>query len=285
MTIKTARTSSGWMSAVRWTVFGTLGCAAISLAFNYALFRGFPSDVFRLVMMSAALLPVLVAAPLFFFLGLKLRERAAFSHKLNEMASIDSLTSCLNRTSFSSLADAFLASNGVAPAPRHGALLVVDADHLKAINDRFGLDWGDEALRVIGGVIRASVRSGDLVGRLGGEEFGVFLPGASDESAHDVAERIRLAVSQAMFEPGGTKFTLTVSVGGAVFEDQIEFNELFRAADLRLREAKTGGRNRIEITHIPAGRTDPQNQVFALARLPRIHGRTSRPAYPPPCGP
>ena len=93
-------------------------------------------------------------------------------------------------------------------------------------------------------MIRASVRSGDLVGRLGGEEFGVFLPGARLDNANDVAERIREVISDTLFEPGGKRCLLTVSVGGVVFEDQLMFDELFEAAEQELLSAKDGGRNR-----------------------------------------
>ena len=88
-------------------------------------------------------------------------------------------------------------------------------------------------------MIRASVRSGDLVGRLGGEEFGVFLPGARKENAEDIAERVRKVIADTLFEPGGKRCLLTVSVGGVVFEDQLIFDELFEAAEQELVSAKT----------------------------------------------
>ena len=98
-------------------------------------------------------------------------------------------------------------------------------------------------------MIRASVRSGDLVGRLGGEEFGVFLPSARKENAEDVAERVRKVIADTLFEPGGKRCLLTVSVGGVVFEDQLIFDELFEAAEQELLSAKRNGeRGRIALT-------------------------------------
>jgi diguanylate cyclase (GGDEF)-like protein len=92
------------------------------------------------------------------------------------------------------------------------------------------------------------VRSGDLVGRLGGEEFGVFLPGANDVNAADVAERIRRAIAEAAFLPNGASCPLSVSVGGAVYEARIDFSDLFRVADQRLYQAKEAGRNRVQLS-------------------------------------
>ncbi len=147
-----------------------------------------------------------------------------------------------------------VAGRRTAPAQRRqeaegaGALLVIDADHFKAINDRFGHGQGDEALRIISRAIRNSVRGGDLVGRLGGEEFGVFLPGANEMNAADVAERIRRAIADAAFLPNGARCPLSVSVGGAVYEVRIDFSDLFRVADQRLYEAKEAGRNRVQLS-------------------------------------
>jgi diguanylate cyclase (GGDEF)-like protein len=127
---------------------------------------------------------------------------------------------------------------------------MIDADNFKAINDLFGHDAGDEALTIIARSIRAVLRAGDLVGRMGGEEFGVFLPGADQQSAHAVAERIRRSVNLAVFAPDGRQRSLSVSVGGVVFTGQAAFSDLFRIADQRLYGAKQTGRNRVTIVHV-----------------------------------
>jgi len=97
------------------------------------------------------------------------------------------------------------------------------------------------------------LRAPDLVGRLGGEEFGVFLPGATTEQAEHVAERIRQTVNDAEFMPAGAPHLLSVSVGGAVFENELPFAELFRLADQQLYAAKQAGRNRVAIAPIRPG--------------------------------
>ena len=237
-----------WIKLARWTVLGTLGCMVVSLAFNYVAFADFPYDARRQGLVSAAIIPIILAGPLFFYLTRKLRELKIVNHKLNVLASTDSLTACLNRGAFSSQVDERLLRAGGRKPDGAGALLVIDADHFKAINDRFGHGQGDEALRIIARAIRTSVRSGDLVGRLGGEEFGVFLPGANEANAADVAERIRRAIADAVFLPNGARHPLSVSVGGAVYDARIDFSDLFRIADQRLYEAKEAGRNRVQLS-------------------------------------
>lgn len=108
------------------------------------------------------------------FLMTKLRELAIAKHDLTILASTDSLTQVLNRGPFTLVVDAYLAKVRAAQLSEPAALLVVDVDHFKRINDRFGHARGDTALKLIAQSIKASVREVDLVGRIGGEEFGFF---------------------------------------------------------------------------------------------------------------
>lgn len=237
----------GWIRLVSWTVFGTLGCLAVSLSFNWVMFSRMSDEALKQSLVSATVLPIVLAGPLFFFLSLKLRELAVVNHRLNDLASLDGLTGCLNRRAFTAKVENEIGDGG------RGALLVVDADHFKSINDSFGHDRGDEALRLIAGAIRAVLRSNDAVGRLGGEEFGVYLPKAGDEIAAEVAERIRAAVAAVVFMPAGRKrHRLSVSVGCAVHQRPADFRELFSLADQSLYAAKRQGRNRISLATAPA---------------------------------
>ena len=124
-----------------------------------------------------------------------------------------------------------------------GAFLVIDADHFKHINDQHGHDMGDEALQKIANQIKANVRESDIVGRIGGEEFGVLLVGASFKTAELVAERVRRAISVIDFQPHGVEHKLSISVGGAAFGGPVPFADLYRVADQRLYDAKQAGRN------------------------------------------
>ena len=103
---------------------------------------------------------------------------------------------------------------------------------------RFGLGWGDEALRLIASAIRASLRKDDLIGRLGNSMFGVFLPGATKQDATEVGERIRQAVGQIYFAPKGEKDVLTIRAGGVVFEHELAFEDMFLSAEELLLETQ-----------------------------------------------
>lgn len=239
-----------WVRLARWTVFGTLGCIVISVGFNYIFFRNELPDVFIKAIISASIIPVILAGPLFFYLTLKLRELAIANHRLSDLASTDSLTGCLNRGAFTRSIDNFLeiSSGGGPPA---GALLVIDADHFKSINDRFGHHFGDEALQLMADAIRGLLRKDDWLGRLGGEEFGVFLHGADLAEASLVAERIRSMINTLDFTVNGECRELSVSIGGAAFVGRMTFSDLFRIADERLYAAKNTGRDRVEMTWVP----------------------------------
>lgn len=226
------------------------GCVAGALVFNYLLFRASGLPFVWTGVVSAIIIAAAIATPLLAYSARRESELAGLKLRLNQVSSADHLTSCLDGAVFAALVDTFRATAEGKPGGRRGALLVIDVDHFKDVNARFGRSWGDEALRVIADVIRASVRSGDLVGRLGGEEFGIFLPNAHRGNADEVAERVRKVIAETLFEPGGKRCLLTVSVGGIVFEDQLVFDELFEAAEQQLLQAKMDGRNRTAIVAV-----------------------------------
>lgn len=243
---RTIASLQSWSSVAKWTVFGPIACMIVSLTYNALTFSDLGPEALRRALVSATVLPLLLAIPLFFYLSMRLRGLAISNRKLGLVARTDSLTACLNRGAFTARVETLIE----AETPlRAGALLIIDADNFKAINDLYGHDSGDEALTILARAIRSVLRAGDLVGRMGGEEFGVFLPGIDQAAAEMVAERIRRAVQLAQFAPRGQPYLLTVSIGGAVFDDRTTFAELFRIADQRLYGAKHSGRNRAVIVH------------------------------------
>jgi diguanylate cyclase len=176
-----------------------------------------------------------------------LRQLAIAHDQLLVVASTDGLTSCLNRVAFTTLVDAYLERVDRQERRGEGALLVMDVDHFKNVNDIYGHDAGDEALKLIVQSIRSTLREVDLVGRIGGEEFSVFLPGIPPERAFVVAERIRETVKAANFCPAGAPYNLSISIGGVTYLRSTSFSELFKLADRRLYDAKRNGRNRVEL--------------------------------------
>lgn len=235
----------------QWTILGTAGCIAVSVAFNWFAFRNFGDAAFRQGLISAVIIPVLLAGPLFFYLTLKLRELAIVNHELRVLASTDHLTGCLNRRAFTRASVEWLHGRGAEECGR-GALLIIDADRFKTINDVYGHHHGDEALRLIARSIKSVLRSGDQFGRLGGEEFGVLLPNVTDGHAEEVAERVRIAVGTQEFRPGGEPHGLSVSIGCVCFERPTGYRDLFRLADNNLYLAKSQGRDRIVISGAPS---------------------------------
>ena len=95
----------------------------------------------------------------------------------------DGLTTCLNRGAFITLVDAYLAQVNVAAEPTCSGLLMVDADHFKSINDRFGHSAGDNALRLLANGIKGVLRAADLIGRVGGEEFAAIIAAPLETTA------------------------------------------------------------------------------------------------------
>jgi diguanylate cyclase (GGDEF)-like protein len=127
------------------------------------------------------------------------------------------------------------------------AVLMLDADHFKSVNDRFGHNGGDKVLRSLVFSIRATLRDSDLIGRVGGEEFVVLSPGADMASAMLLAERVRSTVEQTPLVIDGQSLTLTVSVGVAVAAlNESDGTALLKRADAALYGAKRAGRNRVE---------------------------------------
>jgi two-component system, cell cycle response regulator len=136
---------------------------------------------------------------------------------------------------------------------RELAVLMLDVDHFKSVNDRFGHAAGDRALRLIADTLRSNTRVFDSLARYGGEEFVVLMPGSGPEEAAAAAERLRSAVADSPFEtPEGDTMQLTVSVGVACTPGHPATPEkLLNAADLALYAAKRGGRNRIAMAPPP----------------------------------
>lgn len=232
-----------------WRISGGLlaGSTAISIILTNMFMETFSAGLNVPGLLVAVLMPLVLGGPMLFYLTLKHEQLRHANAQLERLASTDWLTTCLNRGAFTTQMLADLARRSSSAVSDGGTLLIVDADDFKQVNDRFGHQQGDIALQLMAEAIRVSLRASDLVGRVGGEEFGVYLHGADLATADQVAERIRLAVSALHFAPNGEAYPLSVSIGGATFALHAEFNELYRLADQRLYEAKHAGRDRVAL--------------------------------------
>lgn len=165
--------------------------------------------------------------------------------ELNALANTDGLTGLLNaRAAHERLAIEMENAHSV-----HAPLscLLIDIDHFKKINDTYGHPFGDAVLARVAAVLRRQVRRLDMVGRLGGEEFLVIMPGTKQEAAQAAAERIRSAMEREPFAQGETSVQVTVSLGVVRFPAAglRSKDDLLRAVDEALYAAKSAGRNRV----------------------------------------
>lgn len=132
---------------------------------------------------------------------------------------------------------------------QHAALLMVDIDHFKQVNDRFGHSVGDDALRHIALLLRRNLRATDLCARYGGEEMIVLMPGAESTHARLSADRLRESIAATpMALPDGTNLTLHISGGIAQWHPGLRLQDLIRNADQALYRAKGNGRNRVDVS-------------------------------------
>jgi diguanylate cyclase (GGDEF)-like protein len=176
------------------------------------------------------------------------KERTELRHRTAAM--VDPLTGVANRRSF--LQDAALIAKRHIGNPRPTAVLLIDLDHFKSINDRFGHAVGDSVLAIFAEAARKSMRGSDLIGRMGGEEFAAILVETSRDKASEVAERIRASFAHMAQEVDGYRVEATVSIGFVhCLERTLDIAELLTRADHALYYAKERGRNRIEIAANP----------------------------------
>lgn len=232
------------------TIAGTLLCVVVALFFDSFNWDAMPPDVQARAILLDIFLPTLLAAPLIWFFMRKLRELALAHDRLTVFASTDPLTGVLNRSALLAIIEQRLSGATEDGMGVRGTLLILDADNFKSINDSYGHDQGDVALQLITAAVKSVLRQTDIVGRIGGEEFLVYLPAATQFTADAVGERIRHAVSAASFTPNGKQHQLSVSVGGAVFDRRLPLSDLLRIADQQLYVAKQNGRNRVAVSPI-----------------------------------
>lgn len=172
------------------------------------------------------------------------REQAA-RMALTELAATDPLTKLKNRRAFETLGQ-----HEIIRVRRFGqplAVLMLDIDHFKRVNDHFGHDVGDQVLVALADTCRRLLREVDVVGRLGGEEFAVILPGATAQGALAVAEKLRLACGEIDVASAKGSVRFTIWIGVSFLTDADTLPDLLHRADIALYKAKNNGRNRVEV--------------------------------------
>jgi diguanylate cyclase (GGDEF)-like protein len=173
---------------------------------------------------------------------------------LEKLATIDSMTGLYNRRHFLALAEAEWSRFQRYQRPL--SMLMIDIDHFKSVNDRYGHAIGDQAIISVATACQQGKRGSDVVGRLGGEEFAILLPETDAAQAAVVAERVRESVAGHVLSVRDVQFNLTISVGIAAAAASMSGTDaLLRAADQALCQAKSEGRNRLaHCSPLPAPR-------------------------------
>ncbi|HEV7319448.1 MAG TPA: diguanylate cyclase [Ensifer sp.] len=209
-------------------------------------------DIIPITTTYAFFLSIICHFAIALFTLVLVKERA--EAELRRSADTDALTGAGNRRWF------------LAALPKSNwtgdCLVVMDLDFFKRINDRYGHHTGDQALVTFADLARKNLRKGDCFARLGGEEFGLYLPSTDEEQARTIAERLRIAVEDLRMTSNGENVALTVSMGLAAADGaERSWEELFNRADAALYEAKRLGRNRVTSSGTPRGVSDVERSV------------------------
>lgn len=209
-----------WQRPVIWLITALLVCALIALLVNWRM---------RTLARSRARLSQLVKAQ---------------TRSLERLVNQDTLTHLANRRAFDLTLETAVEQQHIEHQPM--ALLILDVDHFKRINDQYLHTTGDKVLQRIAEVLKSTSRDSDLIARWGGEEFAVLLSGPNADAAALISERIRQAVEKADFSDLAPQLRVTISIGYAVYiRDESQAN-FVRRADQALYNAKANGRNRVE---------------------------------------
>ena len=218
-----------------------LGCGALLALWALLVLLGFSSTPAMEAVAYIAGYLLLIVNGVGFILMSKQRDDA----RMERLATTDDLTGLLNRRAFFARADAarLLALRMRQPI----TLLMLDIDHFKQLNDRFGHATGDEALVKFSATCAEALRGHDILGRLGGEEFALVLPGTDLDGAIHAAERLRQGVVDTRLLTCGNSYTMTVSIGVVLIAPDEDLPTGLARADHALYEAKRNGRNRVEV--------------------------------------
>jgi diguanylate cyclase (GGDEF)-like protein len=165
--------------------------------------------------------------------------------KYERQATVDALTGVHNRRWMDDAFPRVLHRCALNQAP--SALLVLDIDHFKRVNDTYGHLVGDAALKGLANILQANMRPHDLLVRYGGEEFAILLPDTAIEEAVAIAERLRATVAANQMRRDEVSFGITISIGIAPIRAEGRLDDFFGAADRALYRAKETGRNRVKV--------------------------------------
>jgi diguanylate cyclase (GGDEF)-like protein len=233
-------------SAHPFTVVAGVLCLTVPITVDF----GLQPDTFHRAMAFVSIMYVAASMRSIRTLGYFFSRTYRLAHELaqekaraEDLARIDFLTNLANRRAFYEQGEREL--RGLERGGRPAAVVMLDIDHFKAINDRYGHAGGDAAIRAVAALIRTNLRAGDSAGRLGGEEFALLLPDTALDAAFVVAERIRASTEALVVAHEGRTINVTISGGVAALCADASLDAWVARADAALYQAKQGGRNRV----------------------------------------
>ena len=237
------------LSMDKMAVGGARFLARTSLALGLACVlvaavRGFPLRPATGFAEMLGALPLLVAYPMTVgFITYRLARRVRDQNRLlSEISRTDGLTRLLNRRYWEEAVAAEF--ERCRSGAQRAALLMLDVDHFKAINDRHGHPAGDEVIRRLGAILRDTLRQQDVPGRYGGEEFGIVLPETGAAGAEAIAERVRQRIESTTLSASGIRGTVSIGIAEVDAQDR-DYSVWIAHADRALYSAKERGRNRV----------------------------------------
>lgn len=200
-----------------------------------SLIPGMPLLAILFGVSIAFFIPLLIAPPLSYLLLTLIRMQHETIQRVDDHMRFDLLTGALNRSHF---------LDSIRSRAASGVLMIVDADHFKQVNDRLGHAAGDEALGILVQAMHNVVGNRGIVGRLGGEEFGIFLPGFDIAAGEQMSERLCQAIRGIDMLVDGKPLRMTISIGGTLHHRHLTIGHSLKTADQRLYVAKNSGRDR-----------------------------------------
>lgn len=222
------------------------GYALVHLLRSAASMIGVPASAGSVFAPTPAQIGFVLAfalSPIALAMIVQMMLHARISGELHRRATTDELTGLYSRRHFFELSRARLRGSRAAGSVHH--LLMIDLDHFKSVNDRFGHAIGDRALRHAAAVLKKALKNAGLLGRYGGEEFCALIRSGSDDDANRTIDELRRALEAAPMRAGTATIGLTASIGAVKVDDGESLERLLVHADQCVYQAKTGGRNRV----------------------------------------
>jgi diguanylate cyclase (GGDEF)-like protein len=256
-TDRQARRRLALVTVVSVAISAVITLAATAVVFGVDPTKSVPvSLAYQFGMTMAVLVPLLVSPLISYKINLAMHERDRAHVELHRLAATDQMTGLLNRRGIDAALTRLMSER--LPYDQPMSVMMIDIDFFKALNDRFGHEFGDVALIHVAAILRDEAGAGGfVVGRQGGEEFIAIVPGLRGPQAVGIAERLRTACAAAMVEHDGKSTSLTISIGVASGFGPHSLRSLVSEADSALYRAKQNGRNSVVLHQ----RTVPLHRV------------------------